>query len=305
MRKSKLDQEIAWFKPKPRYNMQILDHLLMREWAYVPITSRILSSEPLFKSQYFSIFATGNTGAFNDVIMITRDGLILPAFNVINSIHYENRNKYKVNGKYKRNLLDLIKTPTYFHSTMGLTNDVSNLEDMLLLNPTVKLNHHLMTITATELEMPEKESDYQIRKATVDDTEIILPLREAYELEEVVLNPNTFSKQDCRNRLKITLERELAYIAVFNGKPLSITTTSSRGLNTDQIGGVFTEKNSRNKSLATAVLKSLLNDIFKTKNNACLFVKSTNTPAINLYRSLGFTFRSDYSISYYTQTYQY
>ena len=89
-------------------------------------------------------------------------------------------------------------------------------------------------------------------------------------------------------------------MAIFNGRPISMATTSSRGKNIDQIGGVFTAIGNRKEGLATGVMNSLLNEIFRTKKDACLFVKTKNIPAINLYQKIGFKIRSNYSISYYT-----
>ena len=124
MKISNLEQGIGWFQSKHRHNRKILEHLLMIEWAYVPITSRILSSPTLFQSQQFSMFATGNAGFYNDIIMIVRDGLILPAFNHNRPIEYRIKHAHTDNNLYKRNLQGLLTTPTFFHSTKGLPNDV-------------------------------------------------------------------------------------------------------------------------------------------------------------------------------------
>ena len=98
---------------------------------------------------------------------------------------------------------------------------------------------------------------------------------------------------------KESLENNVVLYAEINGTPVAKAGTNARGFITDQIGGVFTKREERNKGIARIVMKYLLSLIFQEKRYASLFVKKHNTPAINLYKSLGFERVNDFRIAYF------
>lgn len=294
----------GWFEAGPRHRRAVLDRLLGREWAYVPLTAYLRESASPLRGTPFNLYATRREGAIADVMLRARDGLLLAAFD-------DERDPTRTNGTRPvdeqniRALRGRVHSPGTPHSCMGMTADVLRAEQLLGLHPRVCVDHVLMTLdrgeqsTRTLPAWITEGDDLALRRATVRDTERLLALREAYELEEVTLDRSRFSREDCRRRLRRALRGELVYVAEHRGRPVATAATNTRGFQVDQIGGVFTAPDRRRIGLATAVMLALLRDIFRHKKQACLFVKTGNVTAIHLYERLGFTPRGGYRISYY------
>ena len=292
----------GWFEAGHRHRRAVLDRLLDREWAYVPLTACLRESASPLRGRPFSLYATRRDGAIADVVLRARDGLLLAAFEdeqdspCVDGIRpWNERNIRALRGRIRAS-----GTP---HSCMGMTADVLRAERLLGLHPRVCVDHVLMTLdrgAASTLPGARAGGDgLDLRRATVRDTERLLALREAYELEEVVLDPSRFNRDDCRRRLRRALRGELVYVAEHRGRPVATAATNTRGFQVDQIGGVFTIPDRRRTGLGTAVMLALLRDIFHHKNQACLFVKTDNVAALRLYERLGFAARGGYRISYY------
>ena len=66
-----------------------------------------------------------------------------------------------------------------------------------------------------------------------------------------------------------------------------------------QLGGIYTKKSHRRKGFSFILIYTILKRILRVKKSAILFVKKSNLPAINLYKSLSFNKISDYIISYF------
>jgi GNAT superfamily N-acetyltransferase len=186
------------------------------------------------------------------------------------------------------------------HSIMGIGSWVQKAEALIPVDPTTKVDYHLMTLSRRDY-TPRRFPMQGLRavKATVTDAEALFPLQRSYEQEEVVINPFLFNDAQCMRLLKKSLREELIYFVEKGGKPVAKAGTNARGFAVDQIGGVFTVVEERGKGYATTVMETLLDAIFMEKEGACLFVKKHNNTAISLYERLGFQTVSDYVISYY------
>ncbi|MCK5198965.1 MAG: GNAT family N-acetyltransferase, partial [Spirochaetales bacterium] len=66
----------------------------------------------------------------------------------------------------------------------------------------------------------------------------------------------------------------------------------------NQIGGVYTKPEYRNRGISTLLMQMLLNGIHKSGKKAVLYVKKGNKPALALYRKLGFRIIDEYSAYY-------
>ncbi len=293
----------GWFVAGPRHRRAVLDRLLDREWAYVPLTAHLRGSMSALRGTPFSLYATRRDGAIGDIVLRARDGLLLAAFDEEpDPMSADGGQAW--DGRSVRELRGLVHAPGTLHSCMGMTHDVLRAERLLRLRPRVCVDHVLMTLGRGELRSRAPQARPEIdglvlRRATVRDTERLLALREAYELEEVILDPSRFNRDDCRRRLRRALRSELVYVAEHRGRPVATAATNTRGFQVDQIGGVFTTPGHRGTGLGRAVMLALLGDIFRHKRQACLFVKTGNVTALRLYERLGFRSRGGYRISYY------
>ena len=66
-----------------------------------------------------------------------------------------------------------------------------------------------------------------------------------------------------------------------------------------QISGVYTVPEFRNQGIARRAIAELCTRLFERTCRACLFVNTVNTPAIALYRRLGFTDAADWASAFY------
>lgn len=297
-----------WFEAGARHRRAILERLLDREWAYVPITALLRESASPLRGRPFRLFATRRGAAIGDVVVRARDGLLLAAFG-------ERKAQRATHEREGRELRGVIGAEAAPHSSMGLTTEVRRLETLLGLRPRVYVDHVLMTLDRGALPAQGAASadggparavpdaalpdGVVTRRARVRDTARLLALREAYELEEVVLDGSRFDRHGCRRRLRRSLRNELVYVAEHRGRPVATAATNTRGVRVDQVGGVFTTPSRRRTGLGTTVMLALLRGIFRDKEQACLFVKTGNAAALRLYERLGFAARGGYRISYY------
>ncbi len=281
--------DAGWFEAGARYRRAVLERLLDREWAYVPITALLREPASPLRGRPFRLFATRRGAAIADVVVRAREGLLLAAFGEREAQEGE-----------ERELRGVIGAAAAPHSGMGLTAEVRRLEVLLGLRPRAYVDHVLMTLDRGALPAERAvPTGVVTRRARVRDTARLLALREAYEMEEVVLDRSRFEREACRRRLRRSLRNELVYVAEHRGRPVATAATNTRGVRVDQIGGVFTAPGRRRAGLGTAVMQALLRDIFRDKEQACLFVKTGNSAALRLYERLGFAARGGYRISYY------
>jgi ribosomal protein S18 acetylase RimI-like enzyme len=144
------------------------------------------------------------------------------------------------------------------------------------------------------------KENFVLKRLFVSDLEKILDLQIAYEKEEVLipghrLNPG-FTEKQLRQALKI----QHMYGLFYKKTLVSKVSTNSLGHNFDQIGGVYTKPEFRNKGLASYLMYYLIEDIFSRNKGLSLFVKTKNASALALYDKLGFREFGPFSIAYYS-----
>ena len=184
---------------------------------------------------------------------------------------------------------------------MGVGRCVDLVEKSLPLPPTTRVEYFLMTLAAGSRQpvLPPDPPGLRVRRADPYDADVLFPLQKCYELEEVVITPAHFNEGQCMKSLRLSLREQLVYLAELEGVPVAKAATNARGYKVDQVGGVYTVPEHRGQSLGKAVVSGLLKTVFHEKQEACLFVKKYNRPAIALYERLGFLPTTDYVISYY------
>ena len=141
--------------------------------------------------------------------------------------------------------------------------------------------------------------DLELRLATLDDLDALVPLQTAYEFEEVLTPIHSFNRAACRASLARALERHLVFVAEEGGVIVGKAATNARGISVDQVGGVYTLPQRRGRGVARALMEELLRAIEGSGRRAVLFVKPENAPARALYRGLGFEEIGDYRADYF------
>jgi predicted GNAT family acetyltransferase len=276
---------MSWRPAAGKDSPSILKFLLADETLCVPLTSRIRSG----CRGCTLYFDSDEQGSVSDCLLYSSAGLLLPAFS--SPPHH------------RRELAHLLsRLRPSVQSIMGITRCVEEAEALVPAVPTRRIEYFLMRLSredARRLWAPPLPPGMSLRRPTAADAAAILPLQEAYEKEEVLLDPAHYSQALSLRSLVQSLREEVHVVLEREGRLVAKAATNARGFTVDQIGGVYTVPTDRGKGYAHAVMVALLGGIFAEKSTACLFVKKKNRPAISLYNGLGFQPVNEYTISYY------
>ena len=295
---------MGWRRAGRRDLDRLMEFLLREEWRTVPLTSRLIAPH--------GVAACGDSAprpaaalppwtrgrlllhesprGVDGALLLTSGGLLVPALG---------RGGDDSLPGLQRHLAGL-------HSVMGVARDVRRVEEGLACLPAHAVDYHLFTLERdTPPGRPAAAAPSSplpglvIRQAGPDDLDSLFPLQQGYELEEVVLNPRMYSREDSRRHLRLCLRQQLVLMAEHDGVPVAKAGTNARGFGVAQVGGVYTRPDWRNRAVGGRVMEALLERLFALYPGVCLFVKRTNAPAIALYRRLGFSHRDEFRISYY------
>jgi len=283
---------MPWMKVGQSETAAIVDFLLPREWECVTLVSRLLAGGrvKLPNPKHASVVkALDRDGHTKGIVYFSPYGLVLPVFdrraepadwNELEELH--------------------AKEGGSIQSVVGTARSVSLVADGLGLRHSVSIDYHLMrtddaVLPADGIELPE----VTIRKAEMREAESLLPLQEAYEREEVLIRQEYYDPKKSLAEIRTNISSQLYYVAEFRGSVVAKGGTNARGIGFDQIGGVYTKSEFRGKKIGHALVRRILEDIYRDGRRACLFVKKVNVPAVRLYSRLGFRTVDDFNIRYY------
>jgi len=140
----------------------------------------------------------------------------------------------------------------------------------------------------------------RIRRAHRLDTDVLLPLRLAYELEEVLPVGEPPNIPATRLALERSLPERLVLLAELDGEIVGTAATNARAFTRDQVGGVYVLPALRGRGIATRIVAELGMLLREENRGAVLFVKKGNTPAIRSYERIGFVAGGPYRIVYFS-----
>lgn len=189
------------------------------------------------------------------------------------------------------------------HSIMGQRTDVDLLAGAFGNLRWYTVDYHLLVLSRGRYPdvTPPPHPSLRVVVPTRRDVSRLIPLQVAYEVEEVLLPGRTSNLAVSRATLTESLTQQLVLIAEAGGAVVARVATNARGVQWDQVGGVYTDPSWRGRGVAKWLMTHLLAKLEAERKDASLFVKTANRAAQQLYRGLGFTFESDFRISYYLQ----
>jgi uncharacterized protein len=274
----------TWAPVAPRDRPELEAFLLSSEWSRVTFSSHLASGD--FDAAYLD----RSHGEVTQAVMLAPHALLLPILRVASP---------SLPG-------ELIAMLPGSMTIMGSEEDVLSAERVLGRRVTRSVSYHLMKLDGP---LPPAAGGtggiasppLRIRRASVRDLAALYPLQRDYEKEEVLLDPTMHVPRLCRAHLKLALRDQIVYLAEDSSGVLGKAGTNARGIRYDQIGGVFTVREARNRGIGRAVMRALLEELLAHKSGACLFVKKANLPAVALYRRLGFELAGGFRISYYIE----
>lgn len=130
----------------------------------------------------------------------------------------------------------------------------------------------------------------------IDD---LYPLHREYHLEEVLPKGSTLNTFLCRADLLLALQKKRVCALWCFENPVAKASYNAQGLHWDQIGGVYTVPQWRNKGFARVLVRFLAQNSQDNGRNTALFVRKTNPAAFASYTKAGFVKTGEYRIVYY------
>lgn len=144
-------------------------------------------------------------------------------------------------------------------------------------------------------------SGYEFKhlKDTEEDRNLYLPLRTEYETEEVLPPGIKQNRETCLKHLPFILRKHNVLVLKQGNKIYSTATINAKGFKFWQIGGVYTPPEYRNQGFGEKIITKQMINILDNKKKVSLIVKTSNIPALKLYKKTGFTIVGYFRISYY------
>lgn len=278
---------------------ELLDFLMPVEYECVPFTSSIIRDGEIQRHLLRGnrVFVELRDYKIVSAFVITAESVICPVFtnetcvdNIGRVINLRRLNKQRV------------------LTVMGSKKNVLLLEDYLLPVKRNFIDYHLLFVRSafafkTTRERlvrvhPDTVRNLRVFTATKEDIDLLMPLRRAYELEEVFINKDDFVFSACKRRFLDTIINQKVFFASLGNEVVASCCINSEGLNWCCLGGVYTKPKMRSMGVSTVLINAISDYLLRKNKNLCLFVKKHNSAAIKLYEKCGFTACGEYRISY-------
>ena len=282
---------------KPTDNL--LEFLLPREKSCTAFTSRLRNRRiaGLDGIRKHKIIVERSGSRVISAVLDASDGIFFPVFSDESSTEGLGEMISQTGAVKKR-----------FVTLMGAARDVETVSCFFNKKSRISIDYHQLAIKSAEVspnvrsylknKRTQADSVFCIRSAVLKDLDRLMPLRRAYEIEEVLLDPDNFSESSCRMRFGKTIRDLKVLFAEIDGIPAGTCCINADGFNWHQIGGVYTIPAYRSQGLSSLLMEQISFYSMEMKKNLTLFVKKTNKPALKLYENCGFKNCGEYRISY-------
>lgn len=182
-------------------------------------------------------------------------------------------------------------------SVIGERSGTIFLESLTGEPPARTVDYRLMLFDPSSTPVPPAEGA-SLRACSPEDADLLFPLQEGYEREEVIAPGDVFDREASMKAFRANLGRQRVFLAEVGGIVAAKAGTNALGLGWAQLGGVYTVPAMRGRGLARTLVRRLAEDRKVEGQRTALFVKLTNAPAEKAYRAAGFVPDARFRISY-------
>ena len=222
-----------------------------------------------------------------NVMMITSGGILLPMFSETPPSSLIINEMLKLITDYKKNIFCIL----------GVSKDIKTVNNFLGYSVLSKIEYVLLKEDKSTIFEIDK-TFFKIKKAKKRDALQLYPLEKEYLLEEVLIGASKLNQKAALINLQKTCNTQSVFYALSGKEIIAKVNTNGKGIGYNQIGGVYTKPEYRNKGISTLLMKILLNGIHLSGKKAVLYVKKENKPALALYKKLDFRIIDEYCAYY-------
>ncbi|MDC7220555.1 MAG: GNAT family N-acetyltransferase [Spirochaetales bacterium] len=182
-------------------------------------------------------------------------------------------------------------------SFIGRSDRVKLIEELYHSCDCYGIDYDLMVkeISAAEARLG---SGYTLRRVGLEDLELLYPLEEAYQREEVLRDPSRLDRRFLKRKFQSQLESQFIWAVFKGGRPVAKGGTNAIGFRYCQLGGVYTIPSERGRGLGRAIINRIGEELAKEKWGTSLFVRKDNRAALKLYQNCGYERKGDFRIVY-------
>jgi hypothetical protein len=139
----------------------------------------------------------------------------------------------------------------------------------------------------------------ELRPARREDLDLVFETGAALRAEELLEDPRDTEAEAFRRRCEEDCRDGHTQVWRDERGLVFRASVSARTVDAAQISGVYTPPELRNRGIATRALAEMCARLLERSGECCLFVNAINTPAIAVYRKLGFVERSPWASAFY------
>ncbi|MGH9931981.1 MAG: GNAT family N-acetyltransferase [Pyrinomonadaceae bacterium] len=147
-----------------------------------------------------------------------------------------------------------------------------------------------------EIKWPIKveERTTELRLATHDDLELVMPVQAQMAFEESGINPMEKDLEGFRQRCTRRIEQGRTWVAVADGKLLFKADIISDTAAVTYLEGIWVNPEERGTGLGRRCMSQLAQTLLSGSESICLLVNEKNTAAQHFYQRAGYKLRSIY-----------
>jgi ribosomal protein S18 acetylase RimI-like enzyme len=134
---------------------------------------------------------------------------------------------------------------------------------------------------------PPDPGDTQLRAATMDDLELLVPAAAKTHLEEIGIDPLQRDPEGFRWRTRAQIEEGRSWLWVESGTILFKAEASAWTPSAVQIQQVWVDPSARGNGYAKRGMRDLCRLLLAGTPTVCLFARPENAPAIRVYEAIG------------------
>lgn len=137
------------------------------------------------------------------------------------------------------------------------------------------------------IERAPESGDSALRKATLDDFDLLLPASAATHEGEIGIDPLVIDAEGFRRRTRQQIDEGRSWVWIEDGRILFKAEASAWTPHAVQLQQVWVDPELRNQRYGRRGLRDLIRHLLERVPRVCLFVRADNPAAIKLYEVVG------------------